>query len=364
MRIVILGTLPKPKENNRSYGGAEKTMINLSGYLAKKGYDVYFCSVAGDDLIYPIDNKVKLFLTSTNHTNRYILQFKTMVQTKKILKKINPDIVISFWLHPSFYALNLRKKYKLIFCERNNPETIYSSFSKKLLKIVLKKSDGLIFQTQGVLDQFSNLNIKEKSIIIPNPIYIKKEDYKYIENKDNRIVNIGRLSEQKNQKLLIKAFSKIEKKYPDLILEIYGEGNLEDSLNHQISEYNLTNKVFLKGTSKNVLQLIHSSKLFLFTSLYEGMPNVIIEAQGLGIPCISSNCPPGGPAYLIQNNKTGLLFENDNLDDLVEKLCFALDNYDKMIDMSKTAYHNVYIKHDVNNIFAKWESFINKVMKG
>lgn len=364
MKIMILGTLPKLNRKNRAFGGAEKNMINLAGYLVSKGHEVVFCSVEGDDLIYPIHDKVKVILTSVKTKKKVLLQLQALIRTRQVMKQVNPDIVVSFWLHPTFYAMTMLKKCKIIFCERNNPKTIYGRFSKILLRYVFKKSHGLIFQTQGVIDQFPDLQLSEKSVVIPNPIYINQESFEYIESKDNRIVTIGRLTEQKNQKILIDAFAKIEKQYPNLTLEIYGEGQLEKILQDQINKYHLENKIFLKGTSTDVLNLIHHARLFVLTSLYEGMPNVIIEAQGLGIPCISSDCPPGGPAYLIHDNETGLLFKNDDVSSLVEKLCFALDDDDRMKEISKMAYKRIYINHNPDKIFNEWEKFIIQTMKG
>ena len=213
------------------------------------------------------------------------------------------------------------------------------------------------------MEQLSDLRLKDKSIVVMNPIYIDKNEFHYIENKDNRIVSVGSLSEQKNQMLLIDAFAQIEKKHPNLIMEIYGEGELRKTLQDQIDKYHLENKIFLKGTSKDVLKLIHSAKIFILSSLYEGMPNVLIEAQGLGIPCISSDCPPGGPANIICNHNTGLLFENNDLQSLVEQLSYALEHPQKMQEMSRRAYETVYINHDLKTIFEKWECFIEKVLK-
>lgn len=363
MRIMILGTLPKRHKKYTNFGGAEKNMINLANFLAERGHDVCLCAVEGDDLIYPVTDKVRVILTRNKIENKVALHLKTFIRTRKSIKEFSPDIIIGFWLHPTLYAMTLKNCPKIIYCERNNPDTIYSDISKKLLKRVLKKSSGLIFQTHGVMEQFSDLQLKDKSIVVMNPIYIDKNEFHYIENKDNRIVSIGRLSEQKNQKLLIDAFAQIEKKHPDLIMEIYGEGELRNILQDQIDKYHLENKIFLKGTSKDVLKFIHSAKIFILSSLYEGMPNVLIEAQGLGVPCISSDCPPGGPASIICNKRTGLLFENNDLQSLVEQLSYALEYPQKMQEMSRLAYETVYINHDLKTIFEKWECFIEKVLK-
>ena len=98
---------------------------------------------------------------------------------------------------------------------------------------------------------------------------------------------------QKNQKLLIEAFSKIAKEFPDENLVIYGEGELRDTLETQSKKLGLEGRVKLPGTTTNVAEKLSSAKVFVLSSDYEGMPNALMEAMTVGVPVISTDCPCG-----------------------------------------------------------------------
>ena len=113
---------------------------------------------------------------------------------------------------------------------------------------------------------------------------------------------------KKNQKILIEAFSKIEGAYPEYELIIYGEGSLRETLEKQVRDLGIEQKVKLPGNDANVLEKIRDAGIFVLSSNYEGMPNALIEAMALGIPSISTDCPCGGPKTLVQPYINGLLF--------------------------------------------------------
>ena len=170
---------------------------------------------------------------------------------------------------------------------------------------------------------------------------------------------MGRLNTQKNYFLLLRAFEQISKEYPLLTLEIYGEGVLRNELQNYIEQHSLAKKVFLKGTCKNVIDLIYGAKLFVMTSLYEGMPNALMEAMALGIPVVCSDCPCGGPRELIETGHNGYLFKNNNLDDLCEKIRMALD-----VDATHSIIaeeRKICVTHSPTRIFRQWGDFINNV---
>lgn len=357
-KIMVIGCMNS--RNNSTFGGAEKTMVMLANYLVKKGYEVSLCSIDGNSKMYDIDAKVIFEGKELNNYNKLSNHWEMLVNTNRYLKKYRPDIVISFWLQPVAYGFVLAKlfKMKLFYSERNDPKREYGFISRILRKIAIVMSDGLIFQTQDALNYFKKYS--EKSIVIPNPIYFTKEQYPYIEKKDNRIVNVGRLSEQKNQSLLIDAFYQISKQHTDVTLEIYGYGSLEEELRSQIQNLDLKNRIFLKGTSKNILDEIKSARLFVLSSKYEGMPNALIESLGLGIPTISSDCPIGGPKFLIQHGENGLLFKNNDIDDLVEKMNTLLSNKEKSNKYAMKG-RKILDKLNQDKIFSIWESFVNNI---
>ena len=133
--------------------------------------------------------------------------------------------------------------------------------------------------------------------------------FPFFEKKGNeiKILNIGRLTDQKDQETLIRAVNRINKDIP-FKLAILGKGINNSKLQTLINYYNLNNKVKLAGYNKNPYKYINSCDLFILSSKFEGLPNVLIESLLLKKYIISSNCPTG-PKEIIKNNKFGDLFK-------------------------------------------------------
>jgi glycosyltransferase involved in cell wall biosynthesis len=145
---------------------------------------------------------------------------------------------------------------------------------------------------------------------------------------------------QKNFPLLISAVKHIAAENPDIRLEIYGDGDEKKALEVLIAQQNLSLVCSLMGRTVDVERVLKGTDLFIMSSDYEGMPNALIEALAMGVPCISSDCRTG-PKSLVKEGKTGLLFETGNLDSLTEKLTWALQHPDQMNQMGKAAREDV-----------------------
>ena len=100
---------------------------------------------------------------------------------------------------------------------------------------------------------------------------------------------IGRFNEQKNHKFLVDIFEKIKEENKNAILLLVGKGNLENEIKKQVEELNLNDSVIFLGIRKDIPQLLMAMDIFVFPSLYEGMPNTVIEAQATGLKCIISD---------------------------------------------------------------------------
>ena len=179
------------------------------------------------------------------------------------------------------------------------------------MKILYPLADGFVFQTKEAQEYFDK-KIQKKSVIIPNPINEEFICEPYNGEREKKIVTVGRLEEQKNHKMLIKAFSKLPEGLSEYKLIIYGEGSLRPELEKQIKELNLLGRVFLPGQVDDVKNRIYKAGLFVLSSNYEGMPNALMEAMALGVPCASTDCPCGGPRFLIKNEYNGLLYNVNN----------------------------------------------------
>lgn len=143
--------------------------------------------------------------------------------------------------------------------------------------------------------------------IIPNAINKEFITAEYSGPRNKQIVSSGRLTEQKNHALLIKAFAGITAKYPAYKLVIYGDGPLRKDLELLASNLGIADKVSFPGYTTEIRKKIERSSLFVLSSDFEGMPNALMEAMALGVPCISTDCKGGGARFLIKNGTNGLL---------------------------------------------------------
>ena len=136
--------------------------------------------------------------------------------------------------------------------------------------------------------------------------------------KKLKIITVGRLTEQKNQLFLLKTLTKLNNKFR-WTLKIVGRGILEKKIRLFIKENSLSEKVKLSGYKKSAINEINKADLFILTSLYEGLPNVLIEAQQTGIPVISTDCKTG-PREILMRGKLGELVKVNNETQLLNKI--------------------------------------------
>lgn len=128
-----------------------------------------------------------------------------------------------------------------------------------------------------------------------------EEIYKDDFEKNTIIINSGRLTYQKGQWHLIRAFKRISIRYPNIKLAILGKGDLENELISLIHKLELDEKVILLGYQSNPFKYIYNSKIFVLSSLFEGFGNVILESMACGIPVISTDCKSGPQEIIFEN---------------------------------------------------------------
>ena len=295
-------------------GGAERVACNLSNYFVNNDNDVSLVSLRNYKPEYSLDEKVKVKIIDNNiHFNIYRF-FNRIVKISKVLGQEKPDIILCFLPEITFYVLfiNLFYKKKVIVSVRNDPKVEYKSITRRILmKLLFKYADGFVFQTDDAKKFFSK-KIQLKSKIILNSVdknFIVDKPYSGIRKKE--IVTVGRLVSQKNHYLLINAFADIIKdnRFKEYELSICGEGKLKNDLINYCNQLNIKDKVHFKGKIDDIKKEIFSSSVFVLSSDYEGLPNSLIESMALGLPCISTDCPCGGPKMIISNNVNGILVD-------------------------------------------------------
>lgn len=343
-------------------GGAERQILMLSNHLAEKGHEVHLVILNEFNTRYDVNDKVIQHDLSKKEIGslRILKRWKLLYDE---LNQIRPDVTVNYNFQSVYFEAIMPKKVcgKIVYSERGDPyDKEYSGILGILRALSFKRTDGFVFQSEGARDYFKN-SVKNRSIVIHNPVSIPVGRYPTPIVREKKIVSVGRLHPQKNQKLLIDSFSEVHKSLPEYKLEIYGDGKLYDELISQIERLRIKEFANVYPSRKDIWDCIYNASLFVLTSDYEGMPNVLMEAMALGVPCISTDCRPGGARSLIEDGINGFIVPLRDKTALAEKIIYLLNNSDK----SKLLAENAMLiakSHTPNVIFAQWENFLEKIV--
>lgn len=286
-------------------GGAERVASNLSQELSENdNYKVYLVLFDGSNQTYPsgaeiIDMRLK---PQNGLIGKGILFLRRIISLRSLKKKYKPDISISLLTSPNIINVLSKVNDKIVISLRCylSADSIRSKLKRKMINFTCKHADITVSLSELVkydlIDNFGAPSDKVKTIY--NTCDAKKlielSDQEGVEIPDYRyVVTMGRLMRQKGQWHLIKAFKMIHDSMPDLHLVILGEGELEDGLLKLIESLGMENYVHLFGYIKSPHNIIKNSEAFVFTSLFEGLGNVLLEAMACGVPVVSADCPAG-----------------------------------------------------------------------
>jgi len=329
-----------------SGGGAERAILNLAIELNKKGYKVNFFLVhkIGAYLKY-VPEEIQILSFEGLIGKRFKMP-QSIIPLIHYLKKEKPDVLLSAMNPCNFIAiiakLISKAQTKIAINEQNtfSSEIQHTSWFRKkidpyLIKFLYPKADFIIAVSKGVADDLSKISgiPKNKINIIYNPVNVAEISEKskekilhpFFQEKSNGIIiNVANLNKQKNHLLLIETFS-ILRKIRDVRLIILGEGEERKNLEKIINKLNLWEFISMPGFVENPYAYIAQSNVFVLSSLYEGLPTVLIEAMACGTSIVSTDCP-SGPAEILENGQYGKLVPINDPEALAEAIKETLDN--------------------------------------
>lgn len=353
--------------NNLGKGGTQRVIVNFAEYLQKKEYFVTIVTTAKIANEFSISDKIQRIYSdiepdevSGNRVKNFILRTKKL---RKIWIKEEPDLIISFIGKNNFMVLitALGLKIPIITSVRGEPrEEYYNAFLRFLSKTLLGISKGLILQTEDAKKFFPRW-IQKKSVILDNPLNPDFIDEYYEGTRKNEIVSVGRMDRNKNHKLIIDAFCKIAGEFPEIHLILYGDGEEREGLIEYVKKTKYQEQIFLPGMIRNVKKRIEKSKIFVLSSNTEGMPNSLMEALALGIPCISTDCPCGGPSALMRGKENGILVPVGDVDSMAEAMKRLLADESLREKYSRNA-HKISEELHPEKINRRWEAYLLSVL--
>jgi GalNAc-alpha-(1->4)-GalNAc-alpha-(1->3)-diNAcBac-PP-undecaprenol alpha-1,4-N-acetyl-D-galactosaminyltransferase len=290
-------------------GGAERVLVNLADEFVKE-YEVTIVTIKEANSFYDLDHRVKhvalgLDSLSKNGFQTFINVIRRIFSLAKTIKKLDPDVVISFMTHTNILSIIASKLIgkKIVVSEDIEYHFYQDKFLFTLRKLVYRLANGVVVKTHADRKHYGFL---KNVVVIPNMLSWSEFPEMEKMRKEKIILGVGRLEKQKRFDVLIKVFRELNLK--DYKLLIVGEGSERERLLKMIGD---DERIRLIGRTKEIEKYYRKSEIFVLSSQKEGFGNVLIEAMAFGCACISFDCPYG-PAEIIQNGVNGLLVENQN----------------------------------------------------
>ena len=339
-------------------GGAERVVAQLANYFVACGKECSIIKIETGENFYQLDPAISVAAIGKRSSNKLVDKIRRYGLVRKMIQKEKPDLVLSFPEEVAIYVLLalLGTGIPAYVSERNNPWVMPPAKTTRLLRrFMYPFARGIVFQTEMAKSFFPE-SIQKKGIVLANPIEADRIPGQYTGLREKVIVGAGRLFQQKNFTLLLNAFADFSSGHPDYKLRIYGEGYMLEQLKAVCRERNIQNKVEFPGKSNVLLEKMNSCAMFVLPSDYEGMPNVLLEAMCMGMPCISTDCPSGGPRELIEDGVNGLLVPVGD----EKALCAAMEKMADPLFAKKMADNALKLREELTSpeVFVSWYRYL------
>ena len=347
-------------------GGVEKNFFLVCNYLVHKVNSLKVITVS-KKYRKKFDKSVVLITPSLNIWDNFNRRVKYLIALILLIKEIIKDkntIIFSF--QANIYCILICKLFSIKIITRSNTAPVGWSknpLKRLIFRIGLSLSDKVMvnsIQFKKILKKDLNVN----SEVIYNPLNKKeiikksKKSSRKIFNSSSKlkILNIGRFTDQKDQLTFLKSLNQIKDKI-SFEACLVGRGVLKQKLEKYILDNKLNHFVKILNFTENPYPLMKQANLFILTSKYEGLPNVLLEALVLKKFIISSSCETG-PKEILLNGNGGLLFKVGNYKQLAEKIIYYSMNKQKCKTLLNNSYRSLN-RFDYKVNLSKYYKLIN-----
>jgi glycosyltransferase involved in cell wall biosynthesis len=252
-----------------------------------------------------------------------------------------------------------------------DPAFVDNTFLRSVTGYTCSRADCYVGNSQGLAAALSEYYpfIRGRALHVPNPADFDMIDRLADEEPDLRaypeipvLISVGRLDRQKRPDILVEAFARV-RCHAKATLWIVGEGPERKSVESLVQKHGLRDNVRMLGFCRNPYSLMRQAAVFVLTSDYEGLPNALIEAQGLGVPAVATRCPYG-PDEIVKPEETGILSDVGDSDAIAEGILRLLSDPERRRKMGNLARNNARRLFNKTAVMQQWEDLIRFVAEG
>jgi glycosyltransferase involved in cell wall biosynthesis len=282
-----------------------------------------------------------------------MLSVRRIRALRRVLLAEKPDAVLSFLTETNVLTIlaSLGLRTRLVISERANPafDTTGSRLLGALRRRLYRLSYAVVAQTNATAEWIAS-NCGTRTRVIPNVLRSLPMPGRA---REPLIVAVGRLARQKGFDLLLHAFARLAEEFPEWSVAIVGEGTERGSLLQLCGELGVADRVALIGRVVDVDSWLARAAVVVQPSRFEGFPNALLEAMGMGAAVISADCP-SGPSELIQNGVNGRLVPVEDVGALTTALRQLLADPDMRARLGEEA-GKVRERFRAERIMAQWD---------
>lgn len=341
-------------------GGIERAIVNTANLFASKGHKVTLIILdETNKSFYPIDQEVKIIqqplsfgiTKEGNVISRKIKLLSDVLKLRRLLRTLNANIVIASEYPFAIAAIlaGARKISKVVSWEHHHYyELKRNVFWNNMFRLTYPRLNAVVCLNDDEKRLFGSIN--HQPLVIPN--FIEPSPPSLLTNK--LILTVGRLTAVKGTDFLLQTAKLVLHEHPTWQWKLIGDGDMKEQVIQFIEKENLQNRLIIQPpVSHSIISEYQNASLYVMTSRNECFPMTLLEAQSVGLPCISFDCDTG-PRHIIKNEENGILVEKENSFQLASAVSSLIMDDAKRKKMGELAINNV-LQFSAGKTYQLWK---------
>ena len=346
-------------------GGAERVFCTLANHWAEAGWEVTAITLdAGNHDVFRLDPRIRRIGLDLMRHSRGLWQqgcntLARVWRLRQAIRGAGGSRVVSFTDKMNVLTLLACRggPYSVVIAERSDPRhqslgTVWEWVRRRTYPWCA----AWVVQTEARARSAGAGVANSPVAVIPNSVAAPAGPVLPLDQRQTRIVGMGRLNREKGFDLLIRAFAHISPWYPDWTLQIFGDGPQRAELEHLADSLGVRDRVQLAGWTDQPETALLGAGAFVLASRYEGFPNALLEAMACGLPCVATACD-SGPTEIIRDGVDGVLVPPEDVDALAEALRLLVSDDARRTRLGRRATE-VTSRFSREAFFARWDTVV------